>query len=60
MPVVRFLKDFDWKPTPSYTIAYRAGTQMLVTTACSRKAVAKGRAELVNKPRRRKQNAQDI
>lgn len=59
MPVVRFFRNFDWKPTPSYTIGYKAGQELLVTTRCSDAAIAKGRAELVKKPRRRRRSNAD-
>ena len=45
MPRVKFVADFDWKPTPAVTIAFKAGWTGLVTTPCAELAVAKGRAE---------------
>lgn len=51
MPWIRFLEDFDWKPTPAVTVAYRSGMTMLVTTACAKAALAKGSAERTSKPR---------
>ncbi len=44
MPWVRFIKDFDFKPKPQVTIAYRAGTSRLVTTPCAAAARAAGKA----------------
>lgn len=54
MPVVRFLRDFDWKPLPAVTIAYKAGSELLVTTRCAEKAVRQGKGEIVRRKRRRK------
>jgi hypothetical protein len=51
MPRVRFTQNFDWKPTPGSTIAYRAGMEMPVTRRCAAQAVAKGRAELIGRRR---------
>lgn len=53
MPRVKFLKDFDWKPKPAVTLAFKAGSEHLVTTRCAQAAIAKGRAEAVKTPRRR-------
>lgn len=50
MPWVRFTADFDWKPKPTVTMAYKAGDTKLVTTPCARQAKALGRAEPVRKP----------
>lgn len=50
MPRVKFLADFDWKPTPQTTIGYRAGQMVLVTTPCAEKAIALGKAERVDLP----------
>lgn len=44
MPKVRFTADFDFKPTPQTTIAFKAGQESLVTTPCAEAAIAKGRA----------------
>lgn len=53
MPWVRFTADFDWKPQPAVTIAYRAGDEKLVTTACAAAAKAAGKGEKVAKRRAR-------
>lgn len=42
---IRFLVDWDWKPSPMATIAYRAGQTYYVTMACAEKAIALGKAE---------------
>ncbi|MDH7792001.1 hypothetical protein [Ochrobactrum sp. AN78] len=39
MPHVRFTEDFDWKPLPQVTIAYKAGWFGLVTTPCATAAI---------------------
>jgi hypothetical protein len=44
---IRFLVDWDWKPSPMATIAYRAGQTYYVTMACAEKAIALGKAEPV-------------
>lgn len=64
MPHVRFTADFDFKPKPSVTVAFKAGDQKLVTTPCADAAVAAGKAVPVEasgvveagarKPRRKK------
>jgi len=53
MPEIKFIRDFDWKPVPGYTTAYKAGMVALVTTACAKTAIATGRAEAVVAPRRK-------
>lgn len=45
MSWVRFIADFDFKPHPQTTVAYRAGDERNVTRACAAAAVAKGAAE---------------
>lgn len=49
MPKVRFTEDFDFKPMPSVTLAFKAGDQKMVTTACAEAAIAKGKAVAVKK-----------
>jgi len=39
---VRFIKDFDYLPKPSITIAYLAGQVAVVRLECAEKAIAKG------------------
>lgn len=41
---VRFVKDFDFKPTPRVTVAYLAGMERTVKRSCGERAVALGRA----------------
>lgn len=52
MAWVRFTADFNWKPKPQVTIAYRSGQIANVTRDCAAAAVAKGRAVRVQKTRR--------
>lgn len=55
MPWVRFTADFDFKPKPQVTLAFRAGQEKNVTTPCAEAAIAKGKA--VKLPRKRKGDA---
>ncbi|WP_235901743.1 hypothetical protein [Ochrobactrum quorumnocens] len=41
---VRFTEDFDWKPLPQVTIAYKAGWFGLVTTPCATAAIEANKA----------------
>jgi hypothetical protein len=41
---VRFTADFDYKPTPQSTIAYRAGQTAFVRKECAERAIKLGRA----------------
>jgi hypothetical protein len=52
MPWVHFTADFDWKPKPQVTIAYRKGQRLLVTTPCANVAFAKRVAEKLKTPRK--------
>jgi hypothetical protein len=47
---MRFLADYDWKPRPPVTIAFRAGDVKNVTRACAAAAIAAGRAEPTERP----------
>jgi hypothetical protein len=49
MPRVRFTSDFDFKPMPQVTMAYRKGWSGLVTTPCANQAVAAKKAARVGK-----------
>lgn len=44
MARVRFIADFDYKPLPSMTIAYRAGMVCVVKRECADQAIAAGKA----------------
>lgn len=44
---IRFLADYDYKPTPGSTVAYFAGWSGLVRKECAERAVALGKAEYV-------------
>lgn len=50
MPWVRFLSDYDWKPRPSTTVAFRSGDIKFVTRACASRALAAGKAEPIERP----------
>lgn len=50
MPWVRFTSDFDFKPKPQVTQAYKDGAVKLVTTACANAAIAAGKGEKAQKP----------
>lgn len=47
---VRFTADFAYKPKPSVTIVYPAGTTAYVRRDCAQKAVAAGKAEALDIP----------
>lgn len=51
MPWIRFTADFDWRPIPQKTIAYKAGMHKLVTTRCADAAIAAGKAVKQAKPK---------
>lgn len=44
---IRFLADYDYKPTPGSTVAYKTGWSGLVRKECAERAVALGKAEYV-------------
>ncbi len=44
MARLRFIADFDYKPLPSVTIAYRAGMTCVVKRDCYDQAIAAGKA----------------
>lgn len=50
MPWVRFKADFDFKPKPSITIAFKADTVRLVTRACAAAAIAASKATPTKRP----------
>lgn len=47
---VRFLADYDWKPKPAVTIAYRAGSVVNVTRLCAAQAIEASKAEKTQRP----------
>jgi len=53
MPWVRFTDDFNWH-VPRYkgrvTVAFKKGTTKFVTRAAAAEAVAKGKAEPIERP----------
>ena len=50
MPWVRFTRDFDWSPRPSWTRAHKAGSVFLATRAEAAAAIKAGAAVRVAKP----------
>lgn len=44
MARVKFISDFDYKPTRQVTIAYKAGMEITVKRECADQAVAAGKA----------------
>lgn len=44
MARVRFTADFDYRVSPAFLIAYKAGQERTVKRDCCEKAVAKGKA----------------
>jgi hypothetical protein len=44
MARVRFIEDFDYRPTPRVVIAYKAGMELTVKRDCCTQASAKGKA----------------
>ena len=44
MSRVRFIADFDYKPTKSCTVAYLAGMEKTVKRECAVQAIAAGKA----------------
>lgn len=52
MARVRFTADFDYRPTPVSTIAYKAGMELTVRRGCADQAVAAGKAEELTSARK--------
>ncbi|PRA46650.1 hypothetical protein [Brucella pituitosa] len=52
MPHVHFSEDFDWKPLPQVTIAYKAGWSGLVTSPCATAADQANKAVRLKTPRK--------
>lgn len=50
MPWVRFTADFDFKPKPPVTLAFKAGAVRYVTRACAAAAIAVGKALPTERP----------
>lgn len=45
MARVRFISDFDFKPTKRVTVAYTAGMEVTVKRKCADQAIAVGKAK---------------
>ncbi|MCO6386234.1 hypothetical protein [Aliihoeflea sp. 40Bstr573] len=52
MARVKFIRDFDWKPTRHTTIAYKADQEYTVRRECADAAVAAGAGNEVDAPRK--------
>ncbi|TKT78419.1 hypothetical protein [Aquamicrobium sp. LC103] len=52
MARLRFTADFDYRPTPMSTIAYKEGMELTVRRECADEAVAKGKAVEIDPPRK--------
>lgn len=50
MARVRFIFDFDYRPTRMSTIAYKAGMELTVRRECADQAVAGGKAIEIDPP----------
>ncbi|RVI58533.1 hypothetical protein CN189_26165 [Sinorhizobium meliloti] len=50
MPWVRFTADFDFKPKPPVTLAFKAGVVRYVTRACAAEAIAASKALPTERP----------
>ena len=57
MAKVRFTGDFDWKPSPQVTLAFRAGQEHSVTRACATAAKAAGKAVEI-RPKKKEPDAE--
>ncbi|WP_071201832.1 hypothetical protein [Agrobacterium vitis] len=49
---VRFLEDYDYKPTRQTTIGYKSGMEMTVKKDCGLKAIEAGKAVEISAPPR--------
>ncbi len=58
MARVRFKQDFDYSPTPSMTIAYKAKWEGTVKRECAEAAVAAGKAEWIGKDAEARSNGE--
>jgi len=50
MPWVQFTLDYNWRPTKTCMVFYRAGKKYLVTTDCATEALKAGAAFGVERP----------
>lgn len=49
---VRFVRDFDFSPKPSVTVAYKQGMRLFVTRAAADAAIGAGAAVASRRPRK--------
>lgn len=59
MARVRFKQDYDYKPTPQSTIAYKAGWEGTVRRECAEEAVAAGKAGWAGKDAEARRNGEN-
>lgn len=59
MARVRFTADFDYRPTPMTTIAYKKGMRLTVRRECADEAAAKGKAVEMDPPRKAEKPANE-
>lgn len=50
MARIRFSRDWDWKPSPRVTIAYRGGHEYTVKRECADAAVKDGAGKEIRPP----------
>lgn len=50
MPRIKFLFDFEYKPTAQQTFLYKSGEVVLVTQEIANKAIKAGKAEKTDFP----------
>ncbi len=57
---MRFLADYDWKPRPPVTIAFKAGDVKNVTRACAAAAATAGKAIKTERPENDRREASRV
>lgn len=50
MPWVRFVDDFDWRPSGKAVVAFKRGMTLFVTRAAADASIARGRAVAAERP----------
>lgn len=58
MARVKFIQDFDYKPTAQMTTGYLAGWEGTVKRDCAEQAIAAGKAEWARKDAEANQNGE--
>lgn len=57
---VRFIADFDYRPTPQVTVGYLAGMEMTVKRECAAQAIAVRAAVKVSANRREETDGEQV